>query len=203
MTSRLSSIGTGMSTWIALLRGIGGNIRTLPMQAFRDELARLGLCSVRTYIQTGNAVFESARTSSAGLAQLIERCVSERFGFETRVVMLRLPELRKVVRDNPFKQAQARPTSLHVFFLSQTAHAPDLAAMQALKDTSEQFVLKRNVLYLYAPKGFGISRLAGRVERLLGVPATARNWRTVLALLALAESDANRPTATARRSAGV
>jgi uncharacterized protein (DUF1697 family) len=39
---------------------------------------------------------------------------------------------------------------------------------------------------LHAPDGIGRSRLAARVEQLLGVEATARNWRTVSKVAALA-----------------
>ena len=51
--------------------------------------------------------------------------------------------------------------------------------MNALKFDSEEIALIDNVFYLHGPDGIGRSKLAARVERLLGVGATARNWRTV------------------------
>ena len=48
-------------------------------------------------------------------------------------------------------------------------------------------MLKGKVFYLYTPAGFGISKLAARAERLLGIEATARNWRTVTTLLDMAK----------------
>jgi uncharacterized protein (DUF1697 family) len=48
--------------------------------------------------------------------------------------------------------------------------------------------LNDRVLYLFTPEGFGTSKLAGRIEKLLGVEATARNWRTVTTLLEMAKS---------------
>ena len=59
--------------------------------------------------------------------------------------------------------------------------------MEALKARTERFALKGKVLYLHTPDGFGISKLAARAERFLGVEATARNWRTVTTLLQMAK----------------
>ncbi|HIA16949.1 MAG TPA: DUF1697 domain-containing protein, partial [Dehalococcoidia bacterium] len=83
------------------------------------------------------------------------------------------------IASNPFPQAEEHPNTLHLYFLSEPPHDPDNDALNALKSDSEQFVLTDNVFYLHAPGGIGQSKLAARAERLLGVDATARNWRTV------------------------
>jgi uncharacterized protein (DUF1697 family) len=49
----------------------------------------------------------------------------------------------------------------------------------------EAFRLAGGVFYLWTPDGFPASVLRSRIERCLGVPATARNWRTVNELLKL------------------
>ena len=59
-------------------------------------------------------------------------------------------------------------------------------ALENLKKDSERFALKGRVFYLYAPEGIGRTKLAANIERLLGVPATSRNWRTVTSIMALA-----------------
>jgi uncharacterized protein (DUF1697 family) len=68
---------------------------------------------------------------------------------------------------------------LHLFFLATVALEPDLASLESLRADSERYALVEDVFYLHAPDGIGRSKLAARVERALGVPATARNWRTV------------------------
>jgi uncharacterized protein (DUF1697 family) len=80
---------------------------------------------------------------------------------------------------NPFPQAEERPSALHLFFLSEPSSNPDFELLNTLKAGSESFVLTEDVFYLHAPDGIGRSKLAARVERLLGVDVTARNWRTV------------------------
>jgi len=58
--------------------------------------------------------------------------------------------------------------------------------MNFLKSPRESFKLKGKVLYLHAPEGIGRSKLAANVEKSLAVAVTARNWRTVMALQAMA-----------------
>jgi uncharacterized protein (DUF1697 family) len=175
-----------MATWVALLRGVGGGIRPLPMRELRVALEGIGLKDVRTYIQSGNVVFNSAR-SAARLAQEIERCIERNFGFHSRTFVLSVPELQRAAKGNPFPQADEKPQALHLFFLAKPARAAQLDAMNEIKAKSEQFVLTNKVFYFYTPDGFGISKLAAKAGRLLGVDMTARNWRTVGKLLELAK----------------
>jgi uncharacterized protein (DUF1697 family) len=177
----------GMATWIALLRGVGGGIRPLSMRDLVKELEVIGLKDVRTYIQSGNVIFSSTRAATR-LAGEIERCIEKKFGFHSNTFVLSVDELRRAAANNPFPRADAEPKTLHLFFLAQPPKAPQLDAMNELKTKSEQFALKGKVFYFYTPDGFGISKLATRVDRLLGVDTTARNWRTVGKLLELAKA---------------
>jgi uncharacterized protein (DUF1697 family) len=176
-----------MSTWIALLRGVGGGIRPLSMKDLTVALTNIGLTDVRTYIQSGNVVFGARKTTAPALSKKIGKCIADNFGFESWVMVLSAAQLRKAMADNPYRKAEAEPPTLHLFFMAKPPPAPDVAAMMALKAPSESLTIKGNVLYLHTPKGFGVSKLAGRVDRLLGVDTTARNWRTATRVLALAE----------------
>ena len=178
-----------MTTYIALLRGINvGGHHKLPMADLRELLAGIGLSQPRTYIQSGNAAFEGEEADPAVHARNIRVAINERFGFEPAVLVLPLGALQKAAAANPYPQAAAEPKTLHLYFLAEEPSQPDLEGLAALRDNGEQFTLQDDVLYLYAPAGIGRSKLAERVERLLGVQATARNWRTVGKLLELAQS---------------
>ncbi len=176
-----------MPTYIALLRGIGGGIRSLEMKKLVRALEGIGLEDVRTYIATGNVVFTSVK-SPTQLAKAIEACVEAKFGFKAMTVVLGRKDLAKAAAANPYPQASENHKSLHLFFLSGAAKAANFEKMNELKEPTEQFTLKGKVFYFYAPDGFGTSKLAARIERLLGVDATARNWRTVTKLLELAST---------------
>lgn len=174
-------------TSIALLRGINvGGKNRLPMKELVRELEALGLEDVRTYVQSGNVVFETARKPPRKLAGEIAEAIERSHGFAPDVLVLTADDLEAAVEGNPFPKATKEPKSLHAFFLAATPRRPDLAKLEDAKSKSERFELAGRVFYLHAPDGIGRSRLAARVEACLGVPTTARNWRTVLALAEMA-----------------
>ena len=102
--------------------------------------------------------------------------------------MIKESELEKVIQQNPFPaEAEADPRALHAGFLAAAPEHPDLKTLESLKTDSERFRLIGKVFYLHAPDGVGRSKLAAKSERLLGVPMTDRNWRTVLTLWNMAQ----------------
>jgi uncharacterized protein (DUF1697 family) len=169
-----------MKTYIALLRGINvGGKHTLPMKELVAILEDLGSRNVKTYIQSGNAVFQSEERDASQLSSRISSEIKKRRGFEPYVLLLGIEEFKSAVGRNPFPEAESDPQSLHVGFLAAAPDNPDLNALESLKVESERFLLAGTVFYLHAPEGIGRSRLAAAVEKLLGVALTDRNWRTV------------------------
>jgi uncharacterized protein (DUF1697 family) len=176
-----------MNVYIALVRGINvGGAHMLPMKDLTLLFEQLGCVDVKTYIQSGNVVFRTADADTARLATRVTAAVAKARGFEPRLLVLTRKELELAAAGNPFPQAADNPQSVHLFFLAEPAKNADLKSLNALKSATERFVLKDRVLYLHTPDGIGRSKLAVRAERLLGVAATARNWRTVTTLLEMA-----------------
>jgi len=174
---------------VALFRGInvmGNNV--LPMKALQGLLEQNGCREVRTYIQSGNVVFRSAHARASAVERKLGALVAASHGFQPRVLALGLEDLEQAAAGNPFPRAAEAPTTVHLFFLAEVPPAPDLEGLAALATATERFELKGRVFYLHTPDGFGPSKLAARAERLLGVHATARNWRTVTTLVELAKA---------------
>jgi len=157
------------------------------------ELAALlqgeGLADVRTYIQSGNAVFRCTAASANSLASRIGRVVHQAKGFHPKVVVLSVKELERAASNNPFPKAESQPKTLHLFFLSEDPLGADLASLNRLRSGKEAFALRGKVFYLHTPDGFGVSKLAANAERHIHVVATARNWNTVTKLLEMARVD--------------
>lgn len=178
---------TSPSPSILLLRGINvGGRNLLPMRELVDVLESLGLDEVRTYVQSGNAVFRSPGEVRPELGDEISAAIGKRKGFRPHVLLLSAGGLERAIRANPFPEAEAAPRTLHLFFLASRPAAPDLDALNDARSPTERFHLADEVFYLHAPDGIGRSRLASKAERLLGVEATARNWRTVQKLSEMA-----------------
>jgi uncharacterized protein (DUF1697 family) len=187
-------------TWIALLRGVNvGGKNKLPMKELAALLETLGLSDVRTYIQSGNAVFQGPRGPAPALAAAIASAIEDTFDFRPGVIVIGKEEFAKAAASNPFPEAaQEDGKTLHLFFLGEAppkggskkksaAKTLDAACLDAVTLPSERWRVAGAVFYLHAPEGFGNSKLAAKAERCLGVPATARNWRTVCELLKLAD----------------
>lgn len=168
-----------MTSYVALLRGINvGGKHSLPMQALRDIMGSLGCENVKTYIQSGNAIFNSDNDAES-LSASIGTAIEAQFGFVPHVHLLTVEEFESIRSANPFPEAVDTPKLLHVSFLVESPENPDLDALAAVQSPTERFALVANAFYLHAPDGIARSKLAGKVDRCLGVQSTSRNWRTV------------------------
>jgi uncharacterized protein (DUF1697 family) len=176
-----------MGTYVALFRGINvGGRNVLPMKELAAALEPLGCRNVATYIQSGNAVFESRAQDGGRLAKRIAAEIRARRGFEPHVILLDAADVARAVRRNPYPEAEATPQYLHVGFLAGTPRGFDTDALERLRRPDERYRVSGRVFYLHAPRGIGASKLAAGAEKILGVPMTLRNWSTVSRLLEMA-----------------
>lgn len=165
---------------------VGGK-NVLPMRELVTLLKNIGSRNVETYIQSGNAVFQSEETNASMISDRIGAAIKSSRGFEPRIILLTPEEMERAVEANPFPEAQSEPKTLHLFFLASAPENPNLDALESVRRDLERFALSDGVFYLHAPDGVGRSKLAANVEKLLGVPTTARNWRTVGKVLKMAK----------------
>lgn len=148
----------------------------------------IGLNNVKTYIQSGNVVFQSDSTDQTTLSQTIKTALCNSHGFAPDVFLLSIQELRDAITSNPFPEGVADPKTLHLSFLAAVPENPDFARLDRVKTKRERFKLINKVFYFHAPDGIGRSKLAMSVEKVMGVTMTARNWRTVNKIMSLTEN---------------
>lgn len=178
-----------MTTHVALLRGVNVGNNALRMEHLREMLAGLGLTDVRTYLQSGNALF-SAQGMPDRLAAQIEQAVSEATRLPVSVIIRTRAQLKRVIAGNPFLKepaGQALHKTLHVTFLAGAAPNSGVAALDKIQAGADRWHAAGAEIYLCCPNGYARSKLNNAaLERALGVPATTRNWNTVTALCAMA-----------------
>jgi uncharacterized protein (DUF1697 family) len=98
------------NTHIVLLRAVNaGGVNSLPMKDFVQILEDIGLGSVRTYIQTGNAVFHARELDMTGLPGRIKVKIGTRNGFAPEVVVVGLDEMESAIESNPYPEALQIP----------------------------------------------------------------------------------------------
>ncbi len=177
-----------MTTYLALLRGInvsGKNMLRMPdLQA---TLAGLGGAEVRTYLQSGNAIFKAKQEPSAKLAARIEAALQAEHGVDSPVLVLPVKDLDAIATGNPLlpKSGPIEETHFHATFLFEpvTEKAFEALGPKLPAAEGERAVWVKGAILLHCPHGYGRTKLNNNwFERALKVKATTRNWRSVLAL---------------------
>jgi len=177
--------GPAMPIFVALLRGINvSGHKPIRMDDLRKSFAALGLDHARSYLQSGNVVFCASRTDTRKLAAAIKARIAQDFGHDVEVLVLTAQELDSLVNANPLRpRAGADEKLFHCTFLSQPVAVSDFRKLKLPSQPGEQAMLTGQALMLYCPHGYARTKLNnGFFEKALGVSATTRNWRTVLAL---------------------
>ena len=169
-----------MGTYIALLRGI--NVVGANQLAMRDLVALCGECGfarARTWIQSGNAIFES-RLKEEAVRKKLESSLAAKMP-KPVAVMVRTPaEMRAVLAANPF--ADKEPSKVLVAFVAGAMPENPLAGL--VTPGGEQVRLGTREIYVFYPEGMGRSKFRLPLK---GVPVTMRNINTVAKLVELAE----------------
>jgi uncharacterized protein (DUF1697 family) len=172
-------------TSIALLRGINvGGKNTVRMAELVSLLQSLHFANVSSYLQSGNFVFDHNRAGPSALSDGIEQAISQKFGFDVKVIVRTAEELRSLILGNPLLgMPKIDKEKLHVTFLKEAPQKPDISYFEEVKDAEELLRIKGKEVFLYCPNGYGRSKLTNQAfEKKLSTVATTRNWKTVNAL---------------------
>ena len=182
-----------MSPWVALLRGINvGKTKTVKMEDLAALYESLGLKNVRTYLRSGNVIFDAPEMDTEKLSLILEERITGTVGFPVKVLIRTGEELQQVINDNPFLPGLSRDiTRLHVTFLSDYPTPASLHMVNAIKDEADSVVATGREVYLFCPDGYGRTRFSNAFfEKNLGMVATTRNWKTVIALAEMVQDSA-------------
>ena len=177
-----------MPVVISLLRGVNvGGHNLIRMEALRAVYESLGLQDSQTYVQSGNVVLSSDDPPEE-LERRSERMIAKRFGFDVPVIARTRDELAAVVERNPLADVARNPKRYQVSFLGGELDDSLVEQLAALAGRGERLVADGRELYAWHPDGVARSKLWAKLAGAgLGVKATARNWTTVTALLAMAD----------------
>lgn len=166
-----------------------GGQKKVPMSELRTLLMGVGLQNVKTYIQSGNVVFDSNAGSIEELNALMGKSIFDRYGFKVPVLLKSVSEVVDILAKNPYND-QEDISANKVYFVLLFAE-PTKEAMIVLEKGeygNEEFKVAKNCVYLCCGQGYGKAKLNNNlVERKLQVKATTRNYRTMAKMAGLAE----------------
>jgi uncharacterized protein (DUF1697 family) len=167
--------------YVALLRGInvtGKNM--IKMETLRATFASLGFKNVKSYINSGNLIFETTKTDDGKLAAKIHDAVQKEFGFDISVMVRPMAEIEEIVTWNPFEGQFESHKDVHVFFLNEQLTDEQKAFLLEQGNENEIFaILGRHVACLLKIHITDSAVGKGFIDKKLKVAATGRNWRTV------------------------
>ena len=161
----------------AFLRAVNvGGTGKLPMSELKAMCEGLGFVKVRTYIASGNVVFETTLSAAKAKAAL-EAAVIKYLGKPVGLFMRDKATLEAMIGGNPFAKAEGH--RLMVILLDATPSKTTIDAARFKVD--EEIALGHQCLYVHYPSGMGKSKL-----KISGAEqGTARNMNTMRAMLAL------------------
>ncbi|BBH22876.1 hypothetical protein Back11_42210 [Paenibacillus baekrokdamisoli] len=181
-----------MKTNIALLRGINvSGQKLIKMEHLRALFAELHFQNIRSYIQSGNVIFDAPLESSTTLlGGLIEDAIKGTFGFDVPVIVRTVDEIEEVVTRNPFAGVElSKEEKFYVSFLTEEPTAEAIAKLDSFKNDVDDYIVQNREVYILCRVGYGNSLFSNNfLEKQLRVTATTRNWNTVNKLLSMTKS---------------
>jgi uncharacterized protein (DUF1697 family) len=180
-----------MTTYIAFLRGINLGKRNVKSDELRSIFSGMGFENVRTYIASGNVLFDTKEKNTEKLTKKIENGLVDALGYKVTVFLRSEGELAGILENNPFKDDHKKGAICYISFLS--AEPPKDAAKEVVARASdtEKFKLIGRELYMLFYVGFSESVFFKKndYEKVLGVIATNRNLNTPNKILAMMKKE--------------
>ena len=177
-------------TFVALLRGINvGGKNKVDMKQLKAVFEDAGMTSVRTYINSGNVIFDTTERGRARLTQRLEKAIVRRFGFKVEVLLRDLKTMRALVKEIPTGWTDDATTRCYVMFLWDDVARPSVLKQVTFKPEMDE------VRYVAGAIVWRVDRkniTRSGMTRLTGTPLykqmTIRNVNTTRRLLELMEA---------------
>jgi uncharacterized protein (DUF1697 family) len=165
----------------AFLRAVNVGGRVVKMDVLRGLFEQMQFTDVRTFIASGNVVFESASGSPAKVEQRIEQTLERALGYRVTTFVRTLAELVALVEHPAFSDAARDDgATMYVVFLRQKPSAAVTRALMAKANAVDSFRVHERHVFWFVRGSFSDSKLAGpKLENVLGMPGTVRNATTV------------------------
>jgi uncharacterized protein (DUF1697 family) len=178
-----------MKSYISILRGINvGGHRMIKMDALKKMCADLKFENVKTYIQSGNIVFQSKLIDVDKISNTIKENIEKYFGYDVPVLTFTKDELGTIINSNPFSNDKSKKSEFfHITFLSDFPTYQNIAQLEQVELKNDSYKIVGKTIYLYCPNSYSNSKLTNNLfENKLKLNVTTRNWKTTKQLFEIA-----------------
>ena len=181
-----------MIKYVAFLRGINvGGKRLIKMEDLRRVVESIGLKNVRTFIASGNVLFETSQNNREALTKKIEKKLLTAFGHDVPVVLQTIDELKDILKAGPFKKIKpSADVMMCVTLLAGEAKGcPKLPLKSAIENLEVLAIKNRVAFILCRLKKNGMFSFPNNFfEKEFGVTATTRQWNTINRIVGFADN---------------
>lgn len=173
--------------YIAFLRGVNIGGIVLKMEDFKKVLEYIGCRNVKTYIQSGNAVFEHSESNKRRMEAEIAFELQIIAKVTTVAIVMEKEELRGIVEAHPLAQL-GDEKNLYVTILAHEPAREDVEALMETMNDVDKHEVKHRAVYSHYGNGYGTSKRTNNfLEKMLKVPATTRNWTTMKKIMEMCD----------------
>jgi uncharacterized protein (DUF1697 family) len=179
-----------MPTYLALLRAVNvSGHNKLPMNDLRERMSAGGYANVRTYIQSGNVIFEHPSADENELRAALSELLLNEFNVKSPVVLRSRDELAEAIAHCPFTVEPADEKLLHIMFLADHPTSEQIAALDPNRSPADRLEIRGRDIYIHYAGGVQGSKLTNAYfDSKLKTVSTGRNWRTVNTLLGMLDN---------------
>ncbi len=177
-----------MLRYIAFLRGINvSGQKIIKMELLRKVFSEAGFADVKTYIQSGNVVFNSDNSDPVEHIQLIEDLIEQSFGFRTDVILRKTSEIEAIVTSPLLNTLKSDDSKKHYITFLKTSVVEPLITPLFSKNSDVEIIYADSMDFISIStlyKGsYGFPNAF--IEKLTGIPSTTRNPNTLEKILTL------------------
>jgi uncharacterized protein (DUF1697 family) len=175
--------------YLALLRGlnVGGN-SVVKMADLKEAVEQIGFTNVKTFINSGNIIFESNEANSSKISAVLDETFKKRFDLESRIFLLNYKQFKDILEGVPEDWKKSKDIRCYIAFVREPA---------TVKNVMREIKPKEGVDFIQAGKGavYLTTLTSGLTKsgftKLISSPVykdiTMRNYNTAQKLLALME----------------
>lgn len=171
-----------MPKYAALLRAINVGGHTVKMDHLRSLFESLNFQNVKTFIASGNVIFDSDLTDITGLEKTIEHCLHKQLGDQVTTFIRTIAELADISHYKPFSDEDLKleTNTLYIAFLKNPPSNEVKQKILALSTEVDSFYISKQELYWLCRTKISDSKISGALlEKTLGNQITVRNLNTV------------------------
>ena len=171
--------------YVALLRGIAPGNPNMANSKLRELFVKLGFSNVRTFISSGNVLFEGNLKNIAAVEKRIEDTIHQKLGFTSQTIIRSKKDLDELIKENPFPEmTHNHKTSLNITFLKENKKA-NLKIPQEGEGFKITKNLKGAICFVVNLTNARTPQIMNILEKEFNKKVTTRTWNTVSKIHAL------------------